>query len=198
VAGALRVGKRSGGSPEAARRGPGLPETAGGLSASRFTDRGAARRVRELGWVEGQNLVVMAGGGDPVASGLVKSLARPGGNVTGVSLLGQELVPKALSLLREVVPRAKRVNLLANAANPANAFFGRVTAEAGQALGVESRLLEVRRPDELEPAIKGTQADALLALADPMFSLMFNLRTARALGLTIPPSLLHRADQVFQ
>ena len=113
--------------------------------------------------------IVMAGGGDPVATGLVKSLARPGGNITGVSLVGQEFVPKALSLLREVVPRAKRVDLLANAANPANAFFGRVTGEAARTLGLQSRLLEVQRPDGLEPAIAGTPADALLVLADPMF-----------------------------
>ena len=115
--------------------------------------------------------IIMAGGGDPVASGLIKSLARPGGNITGVSLLGQELVPKGLSLLHEVVPRAKRVDLLANAANPANAFFKRVVAEAAQRLGVGSRLLEVRSPDELEPAIAGTRADAILALTDPMFLL---------------------------
>ncbi|MGH8695176.1 MAG: ABC transporter substrate-binding protein [Burkholderiales bacterium] len=211
--------------------------------------------------------IVMAGGGDPVASGLVKSLSRPGGNITGVSLLGQELVPKGFSLLREVVPRAKRIDLMANAANPANAFFGRLTSEAGLALGVESRLLEVRRPEDLEPAITSMQADALLALADPMFGLharriadiaikrrlplasygrayveagylmsyavsfpdvfrkaaeyadrilqganpaqlpieqparyelLFNLKTARALRLTIPQSLLQRADHIFE
>jgi putative ABC transport system substrate-binding protein len=209
----------------------------------------------------------MAGGGDPIASGFAKSLARPGGNITGISLLGEELLPKSLSLLREAVPRAKRVELLANAANPTNPFFARVTAKAAQALGVESRLLEVRRPDELEPAIAGTQADAILALADPMFTvharriaeaaikrrlplasagrvyveagslmsysvhmdavfrqaaeytdrilrganpaelpveqptryeLVFNLKTARALRLTIPPSLLQRADQLLE
>jgi putative ABC transport system substrate-binding protein len=211
--------------------------------------------------------IVMAGGGDPVATGLVRSLSRPGGNITGVSLLGQELVPKGFSLLREVLPRARRIDLLANAANPANAFFARVTSEAGLALGVESRLLEVRQPDDLEPTIMSTQADAVLALADPMFGiharriadnaikrrlplasfgrsyveagylmsyavsfpdvfrqaadyadrilrganpaqlpieqptryeLVFNLKTARALRLMIPQSLLQRADHVFE
>jgi putative ABC transport system substrate-binding protein len=64
--------------------------------------------------------IVMAGGGDPIGSGFAKSLARPAGNITGISLMGEELLPKSLSLLHEVVPRAKRVDLLANTAHPAN------------------------------------------------------------------------------
>src|SRR5215813_15487712 len=81
------------------------------IVTSGTTAIGAARQVTET------VPIVMAGGGDPVASGLVTSLRRPGGNITGVSLLGQELVPKGLSLLREIMPKAKRVDLLANAAN---------------------------------------------------------------------------------
>jgi putative ABC transport system substrate-binding protein len=113
--------------------------------------------------------IVMAGAGDPVGSGLVASLARPGGNITGVSLLGQELIPKAFSLLHEMVPVARRIDLMVNAANPANAFFAKVTSAAARSLGVESRLLEVRNAGELEPAIATTRADALLFVPDPMF-----------------------------
>ncbi len=186
----------------------------GGLPSTAPVERAFVERLHELGWTEGQNLVleirraegkaealpalasdlvqrqvhvmvasgttaiqaarratdrvpiVMAGGGDPVATGLVKTLARPGGSITGVSLLGQELVAKTFSLLREVVPRAKRIDLLANAANPANAFFARTAEAAGQTLGVESRLLQIRTPDELEPVIAATPADALVVLAD--------------------------------
>ena len=273
-------------------------------------------RLRDLGWVEGTNLVidvryaagqseplpqlaaelialrpdvliaagttairalrvatptvpiVMAGAGDPVGSGLVASLARPGGNVTGVSLLGQEIIPKALSLLHEMVPAARRIDLLGNAANPANAFFAKAVSGAARSRGLDTRLLEVRRADEIEPAIAGTRADALLFVPDPMFypiaqriadaaikrrlplansggryytaagslfsysvnndevyrmaapfvdrilrgarpagmpieqpsryELVINLKTARAIGLAIPPSLRLRADEVIE
>lgn len=271
-------------------------------------------RLRALGWIEGQNLVVetrraggkadvlptlaselverrvdvivtvstqaiqaarqatdkipivMAGGGDPVASGFVGSLARPGGNITGVSVLGQELGPKALSLLRELVPRAKRVDILANAANPANPIWQRSYADAAQALGLEIRFIEIRAPEDLDAAIAASQAHALLVVADPLlflharriadaavsrrlplaglgrsfvqagavmsyfidytdvfrlaagyvdrilrganpadlpveqptrYEMVFNLKTARALRLTIPQSLLLRADQTL-
>jgi putative ABC transport system substrate-binding protein len=112
--------------------------------------------------------IVMAGGGDPVGSGLVASLSRPGGNITGVSLLGQELIPKALSLLHEMVPRARRIDLLGNAANPANPYFAQVFTQAAQARGIEGTLLEVRTADEMEALIASARADALQALADPL------------------------------
>jgi putative ABC transport system substrate-binding protein len=212
--------------------------------------------------------IVMAGGGDPVGSGLVASLARPGGNITGVSLLGQELIPKALSLLHEAVPRARRIDLLGNAANPANAFFAQVFAQALRARGLEGALLEAHSADEMNALIVSTRADALQVLADPLlnlnarrfadtairrrlplataagrgpveaglllsystaqddvwrltadyadrilrgakpaetpveqpsrYELFVNLNTARAIGVTIPQSLLLRADEVIQ
>jgi putative ABC transport system substrate-binding protein len=212
--------------------------------------------------------IVMAGAGDPVGSGLVASLARPGGNVTGVSLLGQEIIPKALSLLHEMVPAVRRIDLLGNAANPANAFFAKAVSDAARPLGLDSRLLEVRSADELEAAITATRADAVLFVPDPMFvsharrmadaairrrlplantggrpytaagslfsysvnndevfrmaapfvdrilrgakpaempieqpsryELVINLKTARAIGLAIPPSLRLRADEVIE
>ena len=115
--------------------------------------------------------IVMASGGDPVGSGLVMSLARPGGNITGVSGQGQEIIPKALSLLQELVPRARRIDLLVNTTNPGNAFFAKVFSDAARALGLEGRLLEVSSADELEGAIAATPADALLMLSDGLFYL---------------------------
>lgn len=112
--------------------------------------------------------IVMAGAGDPVGTGLVASLPRPGGNITGVSLMGQEIIPKALSLLREVVPKARRIDLLGNAANPnGNAFFAKIWADAVRTLGIEGQLVEIRGPDDIEPTIAGSRADALLVLPDP-------------------------------
>src|SRR5262249_23492252 len=67
--------------------------------------------------------IIMAGAGDPVGTRLIQSLAKPGGNITGISLLGEELLIKRLSLLKEAVPRMRRVGILMNAANPANAFL---------------------------------------------------------------------------
>jgi putative ABC transport system substrate-binding protein len=139
--------------------------------------------------------IVMAGGGDPVGTGLVASLARPGGNITGVSLLGQEIIPKALSLLREVVPQAKRIDLLGNAANPGNAYFAKVFSDAARSLGIEGRLLEVRSVDELEPAIAGARADALLSLPDPMFYPNVERMAAAAIRRRLP--LANSASRVY-
>lgn len=130
--------------------------------------------------------IVLAGGGDPVGSGLVASLARPGGNVTGVSLMGQEIIPKALSLMHEIVPQARRIDLLANAANPANPFFAKVFTQASRTLGIDGRLLEVRSAEEIEPALLGSPADALVALADPLFYLHLARITAAAIRRRLP------------
>jgi putative ABC transport system substrate-binding protein len=113
--------------------------------------------------------IVMSGVGDPVGAGLVTSLAQPGGKVTGVSMVGQELFGKILSLMSELVPRAKRVDLLTAASNPANAFFVRIMAEAARSQGLISKDLPVRSPDELEQVILSAQADALVVNFDPTF-----------------------------
>jgi len=112
---------------------------------------------------------VMAGVADPVGTGLVKSLARPGGSVTGVSMVGQELFAKIVSLVSEMVPRAKRVDLLTVASNPGNAFFARVVAEAARGHGFANEIIEVRGPGELEQTIASTSADALVVNSDPSF-----------------------------
>jgi ABC-type uncharacterized transport system substrate-binding protein len=80
----------------------------------------AVQAVRDL---TGTVPIIMVGAGDPVGTRLVESLARPGGNITGFSLLGEETLTKGLSLLKEAIPRIRRVAILMNAANPANTFL---------------------------------------------------------------------------
>lgn len=116
--------------------------------------------------------IVMAGAGDPVGTGLVVSLRRPGGNVTGVSMLGQEIIPKALSLLRELLPQAGRVDLMGSAANPGNDFFARTWTDAVRAAGIEGTMVIVPRVEDIESTIAGIRADAVVVLPDPMFLLV--------------------------
>jgi putative tryptophan/tyrosine transport system substrate-binding protein len=114
--------------------------------------------------------IVMAGTGDPVGSGLVASLSRPAGHTTGVSLMGQEVIPKTMSLLREAVPGARRIDMPGSAANPANPFFARIWADAVAALGIQGQIVELRGPDDIEPVIAGTRADAIVMLQDPFYA----------------------------
>src|SRR5216684_282907 len=207
---------------------------------------------------------------DPVGSGLVASLARPGGNITGLTIMASDLVGKQLELLKEVVPKVSRVALLSNPANPGSAPQLRQAEAAARALGVGLQLLEARGPQEIDSAFAAMtreRAGALLILPDAIFGnqrrqiaelaaksrlpsllgvgeyaeagglmtysannldlerraatfvdkilkgakpadlpieqpskfeLIINLKTAKALGLTIPQSLLRRADEVIQ
>ena len=214
--------------------------------------------------------VVMVGVGDPVRSGLVASLARPGGNLTGLSLMNPEISGKRLQLLKEVVPKVSRVAVLTNPGTQSHAFFWQETQEAAQKLGVQLQAVEARRPEDFEGAFGAAtrgRAGALLVFDDGLFNgyrtqivalaarsrlpamygprhfpdlgglmsygpnfpdqwrrtaayvdkilkgakpadlpveqptrfeLVINLKTARALGLTIPQSVLIRADHVIQ
>jgi putative tryptophan/tyrosine transport system substrate-binding protein len=214
--------------------------------------------------------IVMSLVNDPVGSGLVASLARPGGNVTGLTIMAPDLSGKRLQLLKEVVPKVSRVALLRNPDNPADAAMLREAEAAAQALGVRLQILKTRTPQEIEgafaamireragaflmlsdaifftqrrqiaelaakgrlPSISGgsdypdagglmgyganlsdlerraaTFVDRILKGAKPgdlpvaqptKFDLVINLRTAKAIGLTIPPSLLQRADRIIE
>jgi putative ABC transport system substrate-binding protein len=115
--------------------------------------------------------IVMAAAGDPVGSGLVASLARPGGNVTGMSLMAPDLGGKRLELLRELVPRLSRVAVLWNLANPYPALVFKETQDAGQTLGIEVQSLEVRGPNDFDgvfEAARRQKPDALITVEDPL------------------------------
>jgi putative tryptophan/tyrosine transport system substrate-binding protein len=214
--------------------------------------------------------IVMTAAGDPLGSGLVASLARPGGNVTGMSLMAPDLGGKRLELLKEVLPRLARVVVLWNAANPYSALVFKETHAAGRTLGIEVQSLEVRAPDDFDgvfEAARRQRPDALITVEDPLtashrhgvadftleqqlpslhglrefaaagglmsygasladlfrraagyvdkilrgakpadlpvqqpskFELVINLKTAKALGLEAPPSLLATADEVIE
>lgn len=210
--------------------------------------------------------IVMGAAGDPVGTGLVASLARPGGNVTGMAGAGAELGAKMLELMREVLPRLRRVAVLANAPDPFHKPFVQHIDSAGRSLGLTIQANLLQSPDELESAFarvasSGAEAvivqpslpqerSAQLALKHrlPAFSpnqnyvavgglasysadqaamfresakfvdkilkgrkpadlpvqqpakflVIVNLKTAAALGLSLPPTLLMRADQVIE
>ena len=214
--------------------------------------------------------IVMVAVVDPVASGFVASLARPGGNITGLSLQSVDLSGKRLELLKGVVPGVSRVAVLWNPNNPSNVLQLGATEAAAQALRVQLRPLEVRGPQDVEgafPAATRGRVGALIVLDDPFivthrarivalaaetrlpamygltmyskagglmaygpnipdlwrqagvfvakilkgatpadlpveqptkFELVINLKTAKALGLAIPESMLLRADEVIR
>jgi putative ABC transport system substrate-binding protein len=109
--------------------------------------------------------------GDAVGTGLVSNLARPGGNVTGVSGFAPELSGKRLELIRELVPTVARIALLANRANPATAAVVRTTEAAAQQLRVQLLVADVRSPAGLDTAfeaMKRERSESLLLAADPM------------------------------
>jgi len=116
--------------------------------------------------------IVMANHGDPVGSGLVASLARPGGNVTGLSVVNVEMWGKRLQLLKETVPGLSRVAVLSNPTNPQNALDFREVERAARSLQVQVKVLEARTPNELVGAFDAAtkeRADALILLGGSMF-----------------------------
>jgi putative ABC transport system substrate-binding protein len=114
--------------------------------------------------------IVFAAAGDPVGTGLVASLARPGGNVTGLSSQTAETAGKRLELLREIVPGLGRLAIMGNVGNPISVLeFGEAQA-AARALGLEVTTAELRRAEDISPAfdaLKG-RADALYVCVDPL------------------------------
>ena len=271
-------------------------------------------QMRELGWIEGQNIaydrvyaddhlerlrqlaaelvarkpdliyappqssavaakqatltipVVFGAVPDPVGIGLVTSLARPGGNVTGVSSIGHSLAPKRIQLLREVLPGVKRIGLLGDTADPGSRIEQQTLAPLAASLGLTFILAEAKNPVDFDAAVAGlvaarvdviymldsvltlnmiarvmelanqnrlpviglADAGGLLAYCQPLadrlrrsaslvdqilkgakpadlpveqptrFELVVNLKAAKALGITIPQSVLSRADRVIE
>jgi putative tryptophan/tyrosine transport system substrate-binding protein len=213
--------------------------------------------------------IVFAISGDPIGMGLVATLARPGGNVTGLSSQAPDLAGKRLELLREMLPGLKRLAALGNAGNPVTAPEMLEVQSAARTLGFQIVTSEIRRAEEIPAVIESFQnhADALYLQSDPLlntnrfqintlalkaglptfsgirdyveagglmsygpnfpdlfrraaefvdkilrgakpadlpveqptkFDLVINLITAKALGLTIPQSVLARADEVIE
>jgi putative ABC transport system substrate-binding protein len=214
--------------------------------------------------------IVIVAVGEPVKVGLVTSLARPGGNVTGLSLLTTDLSGKRLELLREFVPKLARVGVLKNPDNPVSAVFWEETQAAARNLGIELQSTDARNPKQIDGAFEQVAArrdDAIIVFDDPVlwshrarvvelaaarripamyglrdfvdvgglmsygpdrpdqyrrtaifvdkiikgakpadlpverptkFELIFNRKTARALGLEVPTSLLLRADEIVE
>src|SRR6516164_6196246 len=113
--------------------------------------------------------IVLATAGDPVATGLVESLARPGGNITGMSIMHAELGAKRLEMLKDMVPTAARVAVLLNPDNPNAQLQWRELDGAAPRLDVQLQAVEVRRATNLEHAcatVAGWRADALLVIDD--------------------------------
>ncbi|MGH7771901.1 MAG: ABC transporter substrate-binding protein, partial [Candidatus Binatia bacterium] len=132
--------------------------------------------------------IVIGSSGDPVAAGLVASLARPGGNITGLTLLSIELNGKRLELLKEGFPTASNVAVLRNAANPGSALGLREIEAVAKHVGVKLKTVEVRGPDEFEGAFRAmatARPDALITLSDAMF---WNHRT-RIVGFAVKSRL---------
>jgi putative ABC transport system substrate-binding protein len=214
--------------------------------------------------------IVLTGAGDPVATGLVDGLARPGGNITGVTELSTELSAKRLEILKDALPDLRRVAMLWNAADLGMTLRYHAAEDAARILGVKVQPLGVREPDEFDHAfaeMTRERPDAILMVSDALtmlnrkhvvefaktnrlptifengsivregglmsygpnqsaigeraaelvarilrgtrpadlplelptrFEFLINLKTAQALGLTLPPTLLARADEVIE
>jgi len=116
--------------------------------------------------------IVMMSVGDPVGSGLVASLARPGGNVTGLATLSPELIGKQLEFLKDLLPTVSRVAILWNPTNPNHALLVQEADRAAQELGVQLYRVEARGPDAFDSAFAAmirAHAGALLAVPDALF-----------------------------
>jgi len=132
--------------------------------------------------------IVFATAADPVDTGLVASLARPGGNVTGLSSQTTDLASKRIELLREVVPGLRQLAFLSQPDNPYVVFDMRQAEAAARALGLETASLEIRRAEDIGPAFEGLKgrAEALYILPDPLlFTHRLRINTL-ALGARLP------------
>jgi ABC-type uncharacterized transport system substrate-binding protein len=132
--------------------------------------------------------IVVAGAGDPVGTGLVASLAQPGGNITGLSSLSSDITGKRLELLREVVPDLRRLAILANIGSPIAVLeLGEVQTMA-RTLGLEVTKLEIRRAEDIAPAFDGlkSRVDALHVVSEPLVNTHRIRISILALGAQLP------------
>ena len=135
--------------------------------------------------------IVFALAGDPLGSGLVAGLARPGGNATGLSIQQTDAASKRLDLLRDVLPSLRRTAILANVGNPAAVLeMGEVQA-AARTFGIEIVALEIRRAEDIAPAFEALKdrAEALYVVGDPLVGTNRVLINTLALGARLPSVL---------
>jgi putative tryptophan/tyrosine transport system substrate-binding protein len=132
--------------------------------------------------------IVFAGAGDPVGTGLVASLARPGGNLTGLSIQSAETAGKRLELLREIVPGLGRLAIMTNVGNPASVLEMGETQAAARKLGLEVTTSEIRRAEEIAPAFEALRhrADALYLCPDPLMITNRTRINILAVGARLP------------
>jgi putative ABC transport system substrate-binding protein len=125
---------------------------------------------------------------DPVGGGLVASLARPGGNVTGLSLQATDLAGKRLELLGEVVPRLRRLAIMADVGSPQSVLEMREVQATARTLGIEVAPLEIRRAEDIAPALETlkAQADALYVPANALVNANRTRIITLALGARLP------------
>jgi len=211
--------------------------------------------------------IVMINAGDALGSGFIASLSRPGGNLTGTTAAGEEVLAKQLELLSLAAPQARTIGVLLNRANPSNGFFFNALSARARELRLQLERIEIDQVGELDAALARAKGAPLLVLGDPMFirertriaelaiahrvpgifgareyvaagglmfynssyawhwrtaatfvdkilkgakpadlpvqqptqfELVINLKTAKAMGLAIPPALLQRADEVVE
>ena len=117
--------------------------------------------------------IIMSQDNDPVGNGFVASLARPGGNITGLATLRSELSGKRLELLKEIVPKLSRIAVLGMSTNPGNSQLLKETELAAGAFGVKLQYLDIQNPKDIESGFRAAskgRADAVLVLAGPVFS----------------------------
>jgi putative ABC transport system substrate-binding protein len=133
--------------------------------------------------------IVFTMGGDPVAFGLVASLNRPGGNVTGITLISGEIVSKRIAMLRDLLPDAKRLAVLMNATTPASAAEVAVAERVAHTLGWQVKVLKVGAERDFEAAFQPLlreRADALLVTTDPIFESQRDRIVALAASYAVP------------
>ena len=132
--------------------------------------------------------IVFPNVGDPVGSGLVAGLARPGGNATGLSIQGTDTVGKRVELLRDVIPGLRRLAIMANVDNSAVVLELRQVQAVARTLGLEVTTLEIRRAEDITPAVEAlkSRADALYICPDPLTNTHRVRINTLALGTRLP------------
>jgi len=133
--------------------------------------------------------IVMINAGDALGSGFIASLRRPGGNLTGTTAAGEEVLAKQLELLSLAAPQAKTIGVLLNRANPANGFFFNALSARARELGLQLARIEIDHVGELDAALLRAKGTPLLIIGDPMF----NRERTRIAELSIS----HRVPGIF-